>query len=36
MIFFDTKGKEIDGSRIVGVLEARAFFDHVQKFVTGS
>ncbi len=34
MIFFDTKGKEIDGSRIVGVLEARAFFDHVHKFVT--
>ena len=35
MIFFDTKGKEIPESRIVGVLEARAFFDHVSKFVTG-
>ena len=35
MIFFDAKGKEIPESRIVGVLEARAFFDHVSKFVTG-
>ncbi len=35
MIFFDTTGKEIAGSRVVGVLEARAFFDHVSKFVTG-
>ncbi len=35
MIFFDTKGKEIPDSRIVGVLEARAFFEHVGKFVTG-
>ena len=35
MIFFDTRGKEIPESRIVGVLEARAFFDHVSKFVTG-
>ena len=35
MIFFDTKGKEIPESRIVGVLEASAFFDHVSKFVTG-
>jgi len=33
MIFFDTKGNEIADSRIVGVLEARAFFDHVNKFV---
>ncbi len=31
MIFFDAKGKEIAESRIVGVLEARAFFDHVAK-----
>ena len=31
MIFFDTRGKEIAESRIVGVLEARAFFDHVAK-----
>ncbi len=31
MIFFDTSGKEIAESRIVGVLEARAFFDHVAK-----
>jgi len=35
MIFFDTTGKEIAESRIVGVLEAQAFFDHVSKFVTG-
>ncbi len=35
MIFFDTTGKEIAGSRVVGVLEARAFFDHVSKLVTG-
>ena len=35
MIFFDSKGKEIAESRIVGFLEARAFFDHVSKFVTG-
>ncbi|MBV5288727.1 MAG: protein-disulfide reductase DsbD [Pelodictyon phaeoclathratiforme] len=33
MIFFDTKGNEIADSRIVGVLEARAFFDHLNKFV---
>ncbi len=31
MIFFDTRGKEIAESRIVGVLDARAFFDHVAK-----
>ena len=31
MIIFDTSGKEIAESRIVGVLEARAFFDHVAK-----
>ena len=35
MIFFDSKGKEIADSRIVGVLDAHAFFDHVGKFVTG-
>ena len=35
MIFFDSNGKEIAESRIVGVLDARAFFDHVSKFVTG-
>ena len=35
MIFFDTRGKEIADSRIVGVLDAHAFFDHVGKFVTG-
>ncbi|MFZ4524255.1 MAG: protein-disulfide reductase DsbD [Chlorobium sp.] len=35
IIFFDAKGKEIPESRIVGVLDATAFFDHVTKFVTG-
>jgi len=35
MIFFDMTGKEIAGSRVVGFLEAGAFFDHVCKFVTG-
>jgi thioredoxin:protein disulfide reductase len=35
IIFFDTNGKEIAESRIVGFLEATAFFDHVGKFVTG-
>ena len=34
MIFFDTKGQEIAESRIVGVMEAGAFFDHVSKFIT--
>jgi thioredoxin:protein disulfide reductase len=34
MIFFDTSGKEIKESRIVGVVEASAFFEHVSKFVT--
>lgn len=33
MIFFDAKGNEIADSRIVGVLEAPAFFDHLNKFV---
>lgn len=33
MIFFDAKGNEIANSRIVGVLEAPAFFDHLNKFV---
>ncbi len=33
MIFFDTKGQEISGSRIVGVLDAPAFFDHVAKLL---
>lgn len=33
MIFFDAKGNEIADSRIVGVLEASAFFDHLNKFV---
>jgi thiol:disulfide interchange protein DsbD len=36
MIFFDAKGKEIPESRIVGVLEAAAFFDHVSKYITGN
>jgi thioredoxin:protein disulfide reductase len=35
MIFFDTTGKEIPESRIVGFLEAATFFDHISKFVTG-
>ncbi len=35
MIFFDTDGKEIAESRIVGVLEATAFFEHVGKFIAG-
>jgi len=33
MIFFDTKGQEIVKSRIVGVLDAPAFFDHVAKLL---
>ncbi len=36
IIFFDTTGKEIPESRIVGVLDAHAFFDHVSKYVTGT
>ena len=35
MIFFDTDGKEIAESRVVGVLEATAFFEHVGKFIAG-
>ncbi len=35
IIFFDGKGKEIPESRIIGVLDAKAFFDHVTKFVMG-
>jgi thioredoxin:protein disulfide reductase len=35
MIFFDTGGKEIPESRIVGFVEAAAFFDHISKVVTG-
>ncbi len=33
IVFFDKSGKEISGSRIVGLLEAKAFFDHVAKHV---
>ena len=35
IIFFDAGGKEIPGSRIVGVLDARAFFDHFNKYISG-
>ena len=35
IIFFDTTGKEIPESRIVGVLDPQAFFNHVSKYVTG-
>ncbi|MEI8032763.1 MAG: protein-disulfide reductase DsbD [Chlorobiaceae bacterium] len=33
IVFFDKSGKEIAGSRIVGFVEARAFFDHLSKYV---
>jgi thioredoxin:protein disulfide reductase len=36
IIFFDGSGKEIPESRVVGVLEATAFFSHVGKYVSGS
>jgi len=35
IIFFDTKGKEIPESRIVGILDTPAFLDHLRKYVTG-
>ncbi len=35
IIFFDTKGKEIPESRVVGVIEAPLFLDHLSKFVFG-
>jgi len=36
MIFFDTSGKEIPDSRVIGFLEAPAFSTHLSKIVTGS
>jgi thiol:disulfide interchange protein DsbD len=33
IIFFDKTGKEIPESRIVGILDANNFFDHVSKYL---
>jgi len=35
IIFFDKTGKEIPDSRIVGVVDANNFLDHVSKYVKG-
>ncbi len=35
IIFFDTDGKEIPESRIVGILDANAFVDHLAKYFKG-
>ena len=35
IIFFDKTGKEIHDSRIVGVVDANNFLDHVSKYVKG-
>ncbi len=35
MIFFDASGKEIPGGKIVGVLDAEAFYNHVVQYVKG-
>lgn len=35
IIFFDTDGKEIPESRIVGILDASAFVDHLAKYFKG-
>ena len=35
IIFFDKAGKEIPDSRIVGVVDANNFLDHVAKYVKG-
>ena len=35
IIFFDKTGKEIPESRIVGILDANQFFDHIAKYLKG-
>ncbi|MEI6848278.1 MAG: protein-disulfide reductase DsbD [Chlorobiaceae bacterium] len=36
IIFFDVSGKEISDSRVIGVIDAEAFSNHIRKYVTGS
>ncbi len=35
IIFFDTAGKEIPESRVIGVMEAQQFLGHISKFLSG-
>ena len=35
IIFFDKTGKEIPESRIVGILDANSFVDHITKYLKG-
>ena len=36
IIFFDKSGKEIPESRIVGILDANKFIDHITKYLKAS